>query len=228
VLAQRVENEYVGAGVGYMDPAAAMFGRDDEVLLIDTRTRSIEPLACSLEQHNVLFLLVESGATHATSGTEFAVRVAQCRDAASALSVETLRDVADINVVAGLRDPVLRARARHVVSENARVLAVADLLRAGRVRAIGAHLVASHESLRDDFDVSTTALDTIVETAMDAGALGARVTGAGFGGAALVLVDRAQRETVTEAVERAFGSRGWAPARIRAVTPSGGARPVGA
>jgi galactokinase len=225
-MSQRVENEYVGAGVGYMDPAASMFGRAEHALLIDTRSRSIEPVRCHVAEHDLRFLLVDSGVTHATSGAEYANRVAQCRDAASMLSVDALRDVTDEAVLAVFDDPLLRARARHVVTENERVLAVAELLRAGRLREIGHHLLASHASLRDDFEVSTPALDVIVETSVNAGALGARVTGAGFGGAALVLVDAALAKSVTEAVTQAFQRRGWTPPGVVAVTPSAGARPV--
>jgi galactokinase len=224
IMAQRVENEYVRAGVGFMDPAASMFGRAGHVLLVDTRSHSIEPVRCALDEEDLRFLLVDSRITHVTSGAEYALRVAQCRDAAASLSVETLRDVNDPAVLTGIDDPLLRARARHVVTENARVLTVVDLLRAGRLREIGGHLIASHESLRDDFDVSTPALDAIVETSVAAGAIGARVTGAGLGGGALVLVPTTAISAVTEALADAFANRGWAPARIGEVTPSKGAR----
>ncbi|MFL6288199.1 MAG: galactokinase [Actinomycetes bacterium] len=226
VLAQRVENEYLGAGVGYMDPAASMFGRSGYALLIDTRSRTIEPVRCALDEGEVRLLLIDSGVPHATSGAEYAVRVAQCREAASLLGVDALRDISNPDLLTTLGDPVLRARARHVVTENARVLAVADLLRAGRVRDIGTYLTASHASLRDDFDVSTPALELIVNTAMDAGALGARVTGAGFGGAALVLVDNTLTESVRAALSEAFERQGWQPGKIRQVRPSAGARPL--
>ena len=148
---------------------------------IDTRSRNIEQVPCALDEDDVRFLLIDSGVTHATSGAEYAVRVAQCQDAASLLRVDSLRDISDPDLLVTLDDPVLRARARHVVTENSRVLAVAALLRDGRVREVGTYLTASHASLRDDFDVSTSALEMIVNTAMDAGALGARVTGAGLG-----------------------------------------------
>ena len=225
-LAQRVENEYVGAGVGYMDPAASMFGRSGHALLIDTRSRTVEPARCALEHEHVGFVLIDSGMPHATSGAEYGVRVAQCEQAASLLGVDYLRDVSDPDLLMTLEDPLLRRRARHVVTENARVLAVADLFRAGRVRDVGTYLTASHASLRDNFDVSTPALELIVNTAMDAGALGARVTGAGFGGAALVLADKNLTASVSGAVSEAFERNGWQLGEVREVKPSGGARPV--
>jgi galactokinase len=226
VLAQRVENEYIGAGVGYMDPAASMFGRSGHVLLIDTRSRTVEPVSCALDKDDVRFLLIDSGVPHATSDAEYGVRVAQCQQAALSLGVDYLRDISDPDLLMTLDDAVLRRRARHVVTENARVLAATGLFRAARVREVGAYLTASHASLRDDFDVSTPALELIVNTATDAGALGARVTGAGFGGAALVLTDTSLTASVSRAVSEAFERQGWQLGEVREVKPSAGARPV--
>jgi galactokinase len=150
--------------------------------------------------------------------------VAQCCAAASELAVPSLRDVADVEAVEAIGDPLVRARARHVVSENHRVLTVAALLQTGRLSQVGDLLLASHQSLRDDFEVSTAALDAVVEAAMAAGALGARVTGAGFGGSALVLVADHRADDVSAAVMDAFARKGWDSPTIMPVTPSDGAR----
>jgi galactokinase len=226
LLAQRVEHEYAGAEVGFMDPAAVMFGRRAHALLIDTRAQTIDPIAFDLDDAGLALLLVESGNTHMTSGAEYATRVAQCRAAAKALSVTRLRDVRDVSEVNRIADPVLRARARHVVTENDRVEQAAALLRSGRLRDVGRLLLASHESLRDDFAASTASLDLIVESAMVAGALGGRVTGAGFGGCSIVLLDRLSEGAVIASLQDAFTRSGRRRPLIRKVAPAGGARAV--
>jgi galactokinase len=170
-------------------------------------------------------LLFDTGQEHATSGAAYAERVNECRDAAAALSVTSLREVSDVGSLAPIANDVVRRRARHVVSENERVLAVAQLLGLGRASDIGPVLYDSHSSLRDDYEVSTPELDLIVEEAMQAGALGARMTGAGFGGSALVLLDRKDITQVTKQVLAAF-ERAWGRTpTVREVSPSGGASP---
>ena len=223
LMAQEVENDYVRAGVGYMDPAAVMLGRSGHALAIDTRDRSVEAVPLRVADAGLALLLVDTGQQHQTRGGAYSTRVAQCRQAAEHLGVPSLRDVADPREVATIADPVVRSRARHVVTENLRVGAAVEMLRAGRVREVGALMVASHESLRDDFEVSTPALDAVVGTVMDIGAVGARVTGAGFGGSVLVLADRDLVPTLTEAVVRAFDRRRWSAPTIDEVVPSRGA-----
>ena len=140
-------------------------------------------------------------------------RVVQCADAAHALGVSTLRDVSDPATVELIDEPVLRARARHVVTENRRVLEVVALLDAGRLAEIGPHLIASHESLRDDYGVSTPALDLVVDTALGCGALGARMTGAGLGGSVLVLAEQSVVPQIAYAVQKALVDKGFWAAR---------------
>ncbi len=226
--AQQVENDYIGAPVGYLDPAAVMFSEPDHVLLIDSRSREVSPIRFDLAAAGLALLLVDSGARHSTSGRIYAERVDQCRASAEALGAASLREVHDVADVERLPNRLLRARARHVVTENARVHAVVDLLRLGRPDEIGPQLVASHASLRDDFEVSTPALDLAVESALAAGALGARLTGAGMGGCVVVLAERSRAEEVTDDVRRAFSARGEAAPPVVEVRPSAGAAPVGA
>ncbi|HEX5017305.1 MAG TPA: galactokinase [Actinomycetes bacterium] len=225
-LAQRVENEHVGAAVGYMDPAAVMFGSAGHALLIDTRTHDVEALALPTVSAGIAFVLFDTGRRHATSGAEYAARVAECARAAAAMSVPSLRDVDDASALMNVTDPIVRARARHVVTENSRVLKVAELLRSGDVASIGAHLVASHVSLRDDFDASTPELDAIVDAALSAGALGARLTGAGFGGAVLAMWRNDEVSAVVDEVRATVASRDMPPPTVREVTPSAGATAV--
>jgi galactokinase len=134
--------------------------------------------------------------------------------------------VDDAVTVELIDDPILRARARHVVTENERVRAVVALLRAGRARDIGPTLTASHESLRDDYGVSTRALDLVVDGAMGAGALGARLTGAGMGGCAVVLSGRATAADIGTETQKALHDNGYRESVVRVVQPSGGARKV--
>jgi galactokinase len=227
-LAQRVEHDYAGAEVGFMDPAAVMFGRRGHALLIDTRALTVEPIACDVDAAGVELLLVDSGEKHATSGADYATRVAQCRAAANALSVDALRDVHAVGDVNRIEDSVVRARARHVITENQRVLEAVELLRSKRVRELGPLLLGSHESLRDDFAASTPTLDLIVETAMEAGALGARVTGAGFGGSVIVLLDRTSAADVTSSLHERCATSGHPTPSIRRVVPADGARTLAA
>ena len=121
---------------------------------------------------------------------------------------------------AQLADDVVRRRARHVISEDSRVLEVVQLLEAGRPAGVGPVLSAGHRSLRDDFEVSCAELDTVVDVAVANGALGARMTGGGFGGSAVVLLELAAVQAVTTAVARAFAARGYAPPEMTEVVAS--------
>ncbi len=222
-LAQQVENEYVGAPVGYMDPAAVMHGRAGHALLIDTGSRTVLPITLATTDHHLTMVLVDTGRQHSTTGSAYRERVKQCETAAALLGVAALSDVHDEAELDQIADPLIRKRARHVVTENARVHIVSELLRSGRVREIGSHLTDSHRSLRDDFEVSTPELDVIVESALYEGAMGARVTGAGFGGSALVLVDTDDTAHVMTAVSRAYELRYGAAPVFREVTAAAGA-----
>jgi galactokinase len=232
LAARRVENEYVGAPVGVMDPVVVMSAAAGHGLLLDTATMATEQLLLPLAEPGsdtsadaVAALVVDTGRAHQTGGAGYAERVAQVHEAAHALGVASLRDVADPGAVERLADPTLRSRARHVVTENARVLAVAALLREGRVGDLGPLLTASHRSLRDDFAVSTPELDLVVEQSLAAGALGARLTGAGMGGCALALVPAGAALGVRSRVLSALDEHGAARARAWFVTAAGAAGP---
>ena len=191
-----------GVPGGLMDQLAALFGRAGHALLIDCRSLAIRPVALP---RTLAVVVVHSGLPRTLAGSAYAERRAACEAAAARLGIVALRDATPDQV---RDDP----RARHVVSENARVLEFAAALRAGDVNALGPLLLASHRSLRDDFEVSTPELDLLVEVLVDAGALGARLTGAGFGGCVVALVQRNHADDlVAKAVTRYRAASGLEP-----------------
>jgi galactokinase len=193
---QQAEQDAVGVPVGIMDQLTSLAGRRDHALLIDCRSLAIEPIRLP---PRLAVLIVHSGVSRALVDSAYGERRQACEAAAARLGLSSLRDATPEQVA---DDP----RARHVVSENARVLEAAKALEAGDVAALGPLLSASHASLRDDFEVSTPDLDALTAALVDAGALGARLTGAGFGGCVVGLASRDVAESV---VETAAG-RYWA------------------
>jgi galactokinase len=216
----RAEREYAGAPTGGLDQTVSMFARAGHALLLDCRDDSFEQVPLALDGWDLL--VVDTRVHHALGDGRYGDRRAEAEAAALALGVKTLRD-ADPPAVEALTDPVLRSRARHVVTEIARTRATAALLRAGNLPAVGVHLDASHASLRDDFEVSCAELDLAVATARAAGAVGARMVGGGFGGSVLALVPAAHTPTVRDAVTAAFADAGLAPPAYLLAVPSEGA-----
>lgn len=233
LAARTVENDYVGAPVGVMDPWVVGHAQAGHALLLDTRTLHDEALPLPLVlpdaaaaddgEPAVALLVVDSGASHRNADAAYAERVSEVQHAAAALGAPSLRDVVDATDVEHLADPMLRSRARHVVSENQRVLTAAGLLRHGDLRDVGPLLTASHISLRDDYAVSTPELDLLVDAALSAGALGARLTGAGNGGCGLALVEITRADAVRQAVVAALTPRLGHPPRTWFVVAGDGA-----
>jgi galactokinase len=226
-LAQRAENQFVGVPCGIMDQLAATFGRAGHVLSIDVRSLAVEPCPFDLAAAGLALLVVDTRTRHKLGESGYADRRAACERAAALLGVPALRDIGldalDASL-ARLGDPVLVRRARHVVSENARVLRAVELLVAGRLPEIGPLISASHASLRDDYEVSRAELDCGVDSALAAGALGARMIGGGFGGSLIALVPEPRAQAVEDAIRAAFRAAGYsAPIAFRAA-PEGGAR----
>ncbi|WP_433026579.1 galactokinase [Actinomycetospora sp. CA-053990] len=219
---RRAENDVVGAPVGIMDQAASLLCREGAALLLDCRTLEAEHVALGLGDHGLVTLVVDTRVRHDLADGGYADRRAACVAAAGALGVPALRD-ATPEMLDRLDGTLLR-RARHVVTEQARVHRVVDLLRAGRPADVGPELTASHASLRDDFEVSVPALDAVVEAALERGALGARLVGGGFGGSALVLTPARAAEDIAEAVTRRAAADGHPEPVVREVHPAGGAR----
>ena len=217
-IARRAENDYVGAPTGLMDQLAVLFGEPRHAQLIDFHTLAVRSVPFDPDSHGVALLLINSHATHQHAGGEYAARRASCERAAAALGVSSLRDVQDrgISALTQVPDPDDARRARHILTENRRVLDTVDALNDSDFMEVGRLLTASHKSMRDDFEITTQHIDLIAETAVQAGALGARMTGGGFGGCVLALVDAGEVDRVGDAVLESTRRAGFrAPTVIR-------------
>ena len=220
----RAENEVAGAATGGMDQSAALLCREGSALLLDCRDGSTEHVPVDLEAVGHVLLVTDTRAAHALNDGQYESRRRACERAAEELGVATLREVdpAGLDDALGrLSDDELRRRTRHVVTEIARVADTVAALRAGDLEAVGRLFAASHASLRDDYEVSCDELDVSVDAAVAAGALGARMTGGGFGGSSVALVPADVAEATAEAVRAAFAERGWDAPRCFTVTPGG-------
>jgi galactokinase len=224
-LASRAENEFAGAPTGIMDQTAALLCRAGYALLLDCRSGVTQDVPLDPGASGLTLLVVDTGVRHALNDGRYAARRRSCEEAARALGVASLRDLTDRpEAVSDLADPELRRRARHVVTENRRVLAAAELLRGGELAAVGPLLTASHTSLRDDFEISWPQADAAVGSALAAGAAGARMTGGGFGGSVIALVPADRAGQVTAAIAGAFAREGWPAASVMPVVPSSSGR----
>ncbi|MFJ6164376.1 galactokinase [Micromonospora orduensis] len=225
-LAQRAENVYVGAPTGIMDQSAVIRCRAGHALFLDCRDESVEHIPFDLDAAGLAVLVIDSRAPHRHADGEYAARRRSCEAGAKALGVPALRDVTVDQLDAALAridDDETRRRVRHVVTEDQRVLDTVALLRAGRARDIGPLLTASHVSMRDDFEITVPEVDTAVEAALAAGALGARMTGGGFGGCVLALVETDRSDAVAAAVTAAYAERGFTAPTTLTVLPAPGA-----
>jgi galactokinase len=219
----RAENEVVGAGTGGMDQTVAMLAEEGAALLIDTRDFSTTPVRLGLAEAGLVLVVIDTRVSHTLADGQYAQRRRDCEEAARRLGLAHLGD-ATAEDVERLTDRRLQSRARHVVGEIARVDRVVELVAAGRVAEIGPLLDASHASLRDDYEVSAVELDTVVDAANGAGALGARMTGGGFGGSAIALVPEAAVADVERAVVDACAQRGLTTPATLVVTSGAAAR----
>jgi galactokinase len=223
-LAQRAENDYVGAPTGIMDQTASLLCEEGHALLLDARTGGVSQVPFNLRAEGLALLVIDSRAPHAHADGEYADRRRTCEEAAAALGVSSLRELteSDLGSIGGL-DEVSQRRVRHVVTENARVLQTVALLEDGRIREIGPMLTASHASLRDDYEVSIPRIDAAVDAAVDAGAYGARITGGGFGGCVIALADSDSIGLVQAAVQRTYAANDYGEPGFFTVVPSVGA-----
>ncbi|GGL96511.1 galactokinase [Nakamurella endophytica] len=225
-VAQLDENRFVGVPCGLMDQMASSASRAGTVLFFDVGADRTEHIPFDPATAGLVTLLVDTRAHHSLADGQYARRRATCEAAAETLGVDSLSRIAPGELdaaLAGLGDDETRRRVRHVVTENERVRAVVELLRTGAVRDIGPAMVASHASLRDDFEVSCAELDVAVDAALAAGAAGARMTGGGFGGSVIALVDRDRVDEVGAAVTGAFARAGFTAPVLRLVSPADGA-----
>ncbi|MDQ4215518.1 galactokinase [Microbacterium capsulatum] len=223
---RRAENEAVGAPTGIMDQMASMLGVADAATFLDCRSLETASIPLGFAEAGLEVLVIDTGVKHAHSTGGYRERRESCERGAAALGVPALRDVRveDLPRAAELLDDIDFRRVRHVVTEDRRVLDTVAVLAERGPRGIGELLVASHASMRDDFEISIPELDTAVDTALAHGAVGARMTGGGFGGAAIALVDHALVEPVSAAVRAAFAAAGFAEPHLFTVAPSAGPR----
>ena len=203
--AVRAETEYVGAPTGGLDQAIAMHGEEGHALLLDFTTGAREQVPFDPAAHGMTLLVIDTRVSHELTDGSYGSRREECDEAAQRLGIEHLAAATGTD---GLPDELAR-RVRHVVSEVARVDDFVAALRADDWSALGPLLNASHASLRDEFEVSVEELDVTAQTALEAGAVGARMTGGGFGGSAIALVPSERAEAVRAAVNTAFVARGW-------------------
>jgi galactokinase len=222
---QRAENDFVGAPTGIMDQSASLRGAAGNALFLDCRSQDIRLVPFDAERAGLVTLVMDTKVSHSHAGGGYADRRASCELGADVLGVKALRDVGrgDLDAAAGLLDPVTFRRVRHVVTENERVLQTVRVLEGPGPEAIGPLLDASHASMRDDFEISCPELDLAVETARSAGAIGARMTGGGFGGSAIALTPAAAEQQVRAAVGQAFAAAGYTAPDIFSVRPAAGA-----
>jgi galactokinase len=209
-LSRRTENEFVGVPCGIMDQFISALGRRDHALFLDCRDLTYRHVPL---RSDVKIVVCNSGVKRALAQSEYEVRLKQCREAvtkivaATGRAVKSLRDVrlADLDAARGTMDNVLWRRAHHVVSENERTIEAVKVLQAGDVERFGELMNQSHESLRDDYEVSSKELDTLVALArQQPGVLGARMTGAGFGGCTVNLVRAESAEGFAQAVAKGY------------------------
>ncbi|MGW7270218.1 galactokinase [Streptomyces sp. NPDC054864] len=227
VLAQRAENAFVGVPCGVMDQMASACATEGHALHLDCRDLAIRQVPFDLAAHGLRLLVVDTRVKHELGDGAYAERRAGCEEGARQLGVSHLRDVPYAELpaaLAKLTDEKVRRYVRHIVSDDHRVEQVIGLLDAGEVRAIGPVLTEGHTSLRDDLRISCEELDLVVSCANAAGAIGARMTGGGFGGSAIVLVEEADAEPVTKSILEAFTSAGFTAPRVFPAVPSAGAR----
>jgi galactokinase len=228
-IARRAENDFVGVPSGIMDQSASLLGQAGHALLLDCRSLERSQVPFDPAAAGSRLLLINTRARHELTDGGYGRRRAECEEAARLLGIPSLRYLTDSGETARLADPVLRRRARHVVTDNQRVLEVVALLRAAPGRddtyaGIGRLLIQAHVSLRDDFEISWPEADAAVEAALAAGALGARMMGGGFGGCVLALVPEAACGPVRDSVTAAYSRHGWTAPDFLDAAPSDRAR----
>ncbi|MEM6333894.1 MAG: galactokinase [Planctomycetota bacterium] len=227
LLCQKAEQDFAGVPCGIMDQYISAMGKAGHALLIDCKTN--EPTAVPLDDPSIAVLVIDSADPHELSGGEYAERRSQCETAAKAMGVALLRDadMAMLDAVKGQLDEVVVRRARHAIGEDERTLAAVEAMRAGDWATVGERMNESHDSLRDDYAVTTDGLDTLVELARaQPGVFGSRMTGGGFGGCTVTLVEAGQAAAAAEAIVAGYKAKSGVDAPWFVSQPAEGARVV--
>lgn len=222
---QKAENDFVGAPTGIMDQSASLRGSKGHAVFLDCRDQSVQLVPFDAQEAGLVLLVIDTKVSHSHADGGYASRRASCELGAQVLGVTALRDVGlgDLEEASGLLDSTTFRRVRHIVTENDRVLQTVERLTTDGPAHIGLLLDASHASMRDDFEISCPELDLAVETSRAHGAIGARMTGGGFGGSAIALTPVGHEQEVRDAVVRAFAAAGFTTPDIFTVTPAAGA-----
>jgi galactokinase len=253
LIAKRAENEFVGAPTGIIDQSAALLSEEGHAMLLDCGTLARTQVPFRPSADGAVALIIDTRVTHALVSGEYAARRAECEQAARLLGVPALGRIRNPALADRLADPVLRRRARHVITDSARARAIASALGKGiatdgaaggataalhttdgatasggtadTLRYVGALLTEGHLSLRDDFQVSWPEADATVAAALEAGAYGAKMIGGGFGGSVLALVPGNREATVRSTLSKVFKNSNWAPPEFLPAVPSPAAHP---
>ncbi|GAA4159840.1 galactokinase [Gryllotalpicola daejeonensis] len=225
-VCHRAENDFVGAPTGILDQSASLLSQEGAALFLDCRDGSSSTVDLRLEESDLAILVIDTKVAHEHASGDYAARREACETAARELGVRALRDVTWPQLLAARDrlDGVVYRRARHIVTENQRVLDTVEVLRNEGPTGIGDLMFASHRSMRDDFEISTPELDLAVEIALNYGALGARMTGGGFGGSVIALTPVPMITHVQVAIDGAFAEHGYGGPEMFLVWPSQGAR----
>ncbi|MCU1531326.1 MAG: galactokinase [Arthrobacter sp.] len=227
-LTQHAENAFVGAPTGIMDQSASLRGASGHAVFLDCRDQAVQLVPFEAQEAGLILLVIDTKVSHSHADGGYASRRASCELGAEILGVTALRDVAvtDLEQARDVLDPTTFRRVRHIVTENERVLQTVDVLRNQGPARVGQLLDASHASMRDDFEISCPELDLAVDAARTHGAIGARMTGGGFGGSAIALTPVRDEQQVRDAVLRAFAEAGFTRPDIFTVTPAAGAERI--
>jgi len=224
-VGQLAENKAVGAPTGIMDQSASLLGKKDSAVFLDCRSLQAEIVELGFAAAGLELVIIDTGVSHSHATGGYAARRASCEAGAAAFGVPSLRDLSvdDLEKAREILDDETFRRVRHVITENQRVLDTVRTLRESGPAAIGDLLDASHISMRDDFEISVPELDLAVETAQANGAIGARMTGGGFGGAAIALIPSEAISRLQVAIDGAFAEHGFGQPVTFAVTAADGA-----
>lgn len=226
LLGQKAENEVVGAPTGIMDQTASMLAQSDAAVLIDCKSLETELVPLGLADKGLVVAVMDTRVSHRHSDGGYRSRREACEKGASIMGVESLRELSvdDLSLAEQNLDDVTFRRCRHVITENQRVLEAVSALKSGNMPKLGQLLLESHASMRDDFEISIEELDTAVGVAMSVGAIGSRMTGGGFGGAAIAVIEESKLEALSNQCKKVFAEKGYAEPNIFSVSPSEGAR----
>jgi len=226
LIGQKAENEVVGAPTGIMDQTASILSQKDAAVMIDCQSLETELVPLGLASQGLTVAVIDTKVAHRHSDGGYRSRRDACEKGAKKMGAESLRELSeqDLAQMEEKLDDVTFRRCKHVVTENRRVLDAVEALKKGELARLGELLLQSHASMRDDFEISVVELDTAVELAMEVGAVGARMTGGGFGGAAIAIIDEAKMELLREHCKAIFAKKGFAEPNVFSVAPSDGAR----